>query len=90
MSTTEDLKLETVALLENLRQQRDELKVQIHLANMEVHDEWQDLERKWEHFKGKVKQLKDVADDSAEDVGETLLDLAHEVREGYRRIRDIL
>ena len=33
-------------LADRLRRERDQLSVKIHLANMEVRDEWQDLEEK--------------------------------------------
>ena len=38
---------------EQLRQQRDEFRVQLHLAKEDVKDEWDDLETQWENSAAK-------------------------------------
>lgn len=45
MTTTPRKELET--LLDGLKQQRDELMVQLHLAKAEARDEWEELEKNW-------------------------------------------
>ena len=37
-------------IIEDLKQKRDELRVQIHLASKEVKDEWEELEEKMNDF----------------------------------------
>ena len=73
--------------LEKLRQQRDELKVKIHLANMEVRDEWQELEVLWQKMMAKANQLKNEVKPVASDIHTTLGLLADEIAEGYKKIR---
>ena len=38
-------------MVQKVRQQRDELKVKIHLAKAEAEDEWATAEKKWEELK---------------------------------------
>ena len=44
-------------MAEILRKERDELGVKVHLAGMEVRDEWQELEEKWEQFSSNSKNF---------------------------------
>ena len=44
-------------MIDELKQKRDELRVQMHLASKEVKDEWNELEEKMEDFSGKAKQF---------------------------------
>ena len=44
-------------LIEELKQKRDELRVQINLASREIKDEWEDLEEKMDDFADKAKEL---------------------------------
>ena len=75
-------------LKEKLEQQRDELRVQGHLAKMDAHDELGGMEEKWESFKTKIAEIdfNDVTDDVAEAAGR----LAEELRVGYDKLKDKL
>lgn len=75
-------------LKEKLEQQRDELRVQGHLAKMEAQDEMGGMEGKWELFKAKVAEID--FDDVKEDVAETAGRMAEELREGYDKLKDKL
>ena len=79
-------------LLEELKQKRDELRVQMHLASKEVKDEWEDLEKKMEDFSGKAKQFTEDAElkKTGAGLGEALGTLGHELKRGYERVRDAL
>ena len=79
-------------LLEELKQKRDELRVRIHLASQEVKEEWDDLEKKMDHFAGEAKQFADDAKlkETGSGVGEALGKLGHELKLGYERIRDAI
>ena len=79
-------------LLEELKQKRDELRVRIHLASREVKEEWDELEKKMDHFAGQAKQFADDAGlkETGSGVGEALGNLGHELKLGYERIRDAL
>lgn len=76
-------------LLEELRQKRDELRVQLHLASREARDEWEELEDKMEEFSGKAKQFAGDAGirETGEGLGRALGQLGNEIKLGYERIR---
>jgi len=77
-------------LKEDLRQTRDELRVQMHLAKADARDDWDNLEKKWDEFQGKLDKVEDAAEDSAKDVGGALAALGDEIKAGYQRIRDAM
>lgn len=76
--------------LEELKQKRDELRVQMNLASKEVKEEWEELEEKMDEFSTKAKKF--AADAKLKETGSGLGDalgkLGHEIRLGYERIRD--
>lgn len=84
--------------LDALATERDELKVKFHLAKMDLPDEWEKLEQKWEDFSRHVQdighQFKIAAHDINVDLaytGEVLNDAAYylleDIKHGYREIR---
>ena len=83
----EEMKDRSEKMLKELKKERDELKVQLHLLSMDAKEEWNELENKYEKFKAKASVVADVAGDSAEDVVEALKLVGDELREGYKRIR---
>lgn len=90
MTTVEDIREEYKELVETLKQQRDELKVKVHLASMEVRDEWEELEKKWNHMKAKSKQVNEAAGDSAHEIHQVVSELGHEIKKGYKRLKNVL
>jgi BMFP domain-containing protein YqiC len=77
-------------LLDRLKQQRDELNVQMHLAAAEVRDEWAELEKKWSHFESRARHLGSATADAAQDVGSATKALGEELVAAYNRIRKSL
>ncbi len=77
-------------LVKTLEKQRDELALQIHLASMDIKDDWEALEQKWEHFKTKGKQVRKEVNESTEEVEESVKFLGEEIKDGYQRIKKIL
>ena len=79
-------------MIEELKQKRDELRLQIHLASKEVKDEWDDLEEKMEDFSGKAKQFANDAElkKTGEGIGDALSQLGSELKRGYDRIKEAL
>lgn len=71
--------------LEKLKQKRDELRVQMHLASKEAKVEWEDLETKMKKFSEKAELHR-----SGEAVGDAMTRLGHELKEGYERLRRAL
>ena len=72
-------------LFEELKQKRDELRVQMHLASKEVQDEWDEFEGKWDDFSQKADLHA-----TGEGLGEAMEKLGHELKLGYQRIRNAL
>ena len=77
-------------LVSELKTQRDELNVRMHLAKAEIRDEWEDAERKWEHLESRLEHVGQEAKESAEEVGAALSQLGEELGEAYKRIRKSL
>ena len=75
-------------LIEELKQKRDELRVQMNLASREAKEEWQELETKMEEFKAKAKRFADDLDleETGAGVGEALGQLGGELKKGYERL----
>ena len=72
-------------LISDLKQKRDELRVQVHLASKEAQEEWQELEQKMDDFVSKA----DI-DRTGEGIGDALNQLGQELKLGYQRIRDAI
>ena len=72
---------------EQLATERDELRVQIHLAKSELNEEWEQAEKKWRAFRGKADVMMDEAADVSKDTFEAVKLLGDELRRGYQRIR---
>ena len=70
---------------EELKQLRDELRLQIHLGSMELQEEWEELERKWSEFRRKAELQK-----TAEGLEQVLMDLGAELRLAYQRLSKAL
>ena len=79
-------------MLDELKQKRDELRVQMHLASKEIKEEWDELEEKMEDFSGKAKQFADDAriKETGSGLGDALGHLGQELKLGYERIRDAI
>jgi len=74
-------------VMEKLRQERDELRLKMHLGKAELKEEWEALERKWEHLEGRVAGVAGEAREASREVGAAFGVLADELGEAYRRIR---
>jgi len=77
------------SLLERLEQERDELKVKIGLAKLEAREEWQELQGKLDKLRGRLKIIREEADDAGDDVGDALELLGDEIKQGFERIRKL-
>ena len=88
--TIENFKEECSELLHKLKQERDELNLQMHLAKADAHDEWERLEKKWNHFQGKAATVGDAAAEASKEVGAATRILAEELKHGYQHIREAI
>jgi predicted nuclease with TOPRIM domain len=78
-------------LVESLKQQRDELRVQMHLAQLETREEleaeWKALEKKWEEIKPKLDAIRNETAASSKNIFSALALIAEEIEEGYKRVK---
>jgi hypothetical protein len=74
-------------VMEKLRQERDELRLKVHLGKAELKEEWEALERKWAHLEGRMAGVAGEAREASREVGAAFGVLADELGEAYRRIR---
>lgn len=81
-------------LIESLKQQRDELEVQMHLAKLDAKDEWERMEKKWRQLlaetEAQSKPLRGAVEESSKEVGTALEQVGEELKRGYERIRKSL
>ncbi|GMR20928.1 MAG: hypothetical protein BMS9Abin36_1526 [Gammaproteobacteria bacterium] len=76
--------------VEDLKQQRDELHLQMHLFKAEAKDEWGELEKQLISLESRLKTASDKAVITSKEVVTTLGVITKEVGDAYRRIRDRL
>ena len=80
------MKKEFDQLLATLATERDEINLQMHLASMEVKEEFSHADEKWEQIKEKAGE---IADDSVETTDEFIVAAkiaGEELMEAYQRI----
>lgn len=73
-------------LAEKLKQQRDEINLRLHLAGMEVKDEWEQSEQKWQQFKEQLDEIRDETKDITEELAAATIVIGEELGNAYRRI----
>lgn len=72
-------------LVADLKQKRDELRLQMHLASKEAQDEWEELEEKMQEFSSRAELGK-----TSEGLGDALGKLGQELKLGYKRLRNAI
>lgn len=68
-------------LIDELKQKRDQLRVQMNLASREVKEEWDELEEKMQEFSRRARLR-----ETGEGVGDALGQLGSEIKQGYKRL----
>ncbi|MGB5291805.1 MAG: hypothetical protein WBN41_10200 [Lysobacterales bacterium] len=81
-----DIKVHIEEMLNELKQERDELRVRLHLAKLESSEEWQKLEAKLGKFESKAKGLGDATADASREMGAAVKLLGEEIRDGFKKI----
>lgn len=77
-------------IISMLKQQRDELKLKIHLAGAEAKQEWDQLEEKFRDVSSQYEPTRKATAEAAEKVGSALKQVATEILDGYDHIRKSL
>jgi hypothetical protein len=76
--------------LERLEQERDELRVRLHLGKAEAKQEWDKLDARIGELRERLDKAGDEAGDVMQDVGEAAKLLGDEIRTGFERLRRML
>lgn len=69
--------------LKAMKQKRDEMKLQMHLASKEAEEEWDELVADWDRFVQSSQLEK-----SAEEVGESARELGVRIKTAFDRMRN--
>jgi hypothetical protein len=77
-------------LIESLKQQRDELALQMHLGKAEAKEEWERVQVKLDQLADDFEPVKDAVGESAEGLLTSLGLVADEIKESFHRIRKAL
>ena len=77
-------------LLSSLTTQRDEIQLKIHLASMEVKQEFEGVENQWQQVKDKAADIADDSKDISDDVIATAKVVGEELQSAYQRISERL
>ena len=85
-----DIKKEIDVIADALKQQRDEIEVQIHLASMDAKEEWQKAEKKWDQFVDTLGVITDETKETSSEIIHTTKIIGDELKETYKRISDRL
>ena len=76
--------------LDDLRRERDLLRVQLHLGKAEIKREWDKLEQKWGELRQEGERLSDATRDARGDLAKAAGRLASELKASYARLRERL
>ncbi|MGB0758637.1 MAG: hypothetical protein ACPHJ3_14700 [Rubripirellula sp.] len=77
-------------LLNTVRKERDELKLQIHLASLDAKDEYERLSDKCDQLADEYKPVTEAVEKTAENVVSALGIAADELRIGFQRVRQAI
>jgi len=84
---TAEAKSELEKVKDTLQQQRDELRVQVHLAKLEAKSEWDQAEQKFHALEGKLQNVSTEVSEASKDVLASARLLTEEIQHAYERIR---
>ncbi len=82
-----DVKTGIDKMLDELRKERDELRVKLHLAKMEAGEEWKKLDAKLTKLEAKTKELGTATAEASRDIGAAARILGEEIGSGFKKIR---
>ena len=73
-------------LVDRLKTERDELKLKMHLASMEVKEDFEEAERKWDQLKNRAIDIADGAVETSDEYIDKAKIVGDELKEAYNRI----
>ena len=82
----DNIRVRIEEMLDELKKERDEIHVKLHLAKMDVGDEWDELGIKLARLEDRARELGGATAESSRDIGAAAKMLAEEIRDGFRLI----
>ncbi len=82
----DDLKNRIEEMIRELKQERDELRVKLHLIKMDASDEWGSIEAKLHKLEAKSKEIGSATAEASRGIGAAAKLLGEEIREGFKTI----
>ena len=76
--------------LKDLRVTRDELRVRMHLGKLDAQDQWEQVEKQWQHVESKLKLAGETGREIAEEIGEATSLAVEEMKQGYAKLRKLI
>jgi hypothetical protein len=73
-------------LLDKLKAERDEISLKLHLASLEIKQEFEEAEPKWNLLKNKGAEIVDESVEASEEVIAKAKIVGEELKETYQRI----
>ena len=73
--------------LKSLQTTRDELRVRLHLGKLDAQEQWEQIEKQWQHVEAKLKVAGEAGREVAGDIGEAASLAIGEIKEGYAKLR---
>jgi DnaJ-domain-containing protein 1 len=80
------LKNEFDNLLGKLNLEREEIQLKLHLASMEVKDEFEEAEKQWSQIKNKAAEITDDSIETSEEFIAKAKIVGEELKDTYHRI----
>ena len=75
--------------LETLAQQRDELKLKLHLLGMEARDEWEANEKIWHEVQSTAEEIRNSAGEAMDDVWVRFNTFTQELSDKYAKLEPV-
>ena len=76
--------------IDALRTLRDELRLKLNLAGKEARDAFESAEHVWSQLEGRLRLIERESRKELEGVGDAVRDLAREIRDAYKRVRELV
>ncbi|MCK5831912.1 MAG: hypothetical protein KAH20_16595 [Methylococcales bacterium] len=77
-------------LSDALKQQRDEIQLQLHLASMDAKEEWEEAEKSWGGFIDSLGIITDETKETSDELIHATKVIGDELKETYKRITERL
>ena len=77
-------------LVNTVRKERDELKLQIHLASLDAKDEYERLSKKCDRLADEYQPVTEAVEKTADNVVSALGMVADELKFGFQRVRQAI